>query len=188
MSLTRAYLRSLGIDEDKVSSIIEAHSETVTALNQRYTDLETRFGDLETRLKTARETADRLPALQKELDDMKKENYKGRYEELYSSVEKSKARTAKEAAVKAYYEGKNIKGGNLTIAMRGTDLERIRLDESGKLSDTGALDELVEGDFKPLVQTEAPPRRTVASGGSLAHGTPPEPTASSVMNQLIRGR
>ena len=35
MSLTRAYLKSLGLEEEKISSIIEAHSETVSALNQR---------------------------------------------------------------------------------------------------------------------------------------------------------
>ena len=50
------------------------------------------------------------------------------------------------------------------------------------------LDDLVAGDFRPLVHTEPAPRRTVASGGSLAHGAPPEPTASSVMNSLIRGK
>ena len=35
MSLTRSYLKSLGLDEEKISSVIEAHSETVSALNQR---------------------------------------------------------------------------------------------------------------------------------------------------------
>ena len=35
MSLTRSFLKSLGLDEEKISSVIEAHSETVSALNQR---------------------------------------------------------------------------------------------------------------------------------------------------------
>ena len=60
--------------------------------------------------------------------------------------------------------------------------------EDGTIADTSPLDKLVAGDFRPLIRTEPEPRRTVASGGSLAHGTPPDPTPSSVMNSLIRGR
>ena len=140
MSLTRAYLKSLGLDEDKIESVIEAHAETVTGLNGKYAELENKFNQLTERYEAAKAEAERLPGVQKELDDMRKENYKGKYEELFSTVEKGKARAAKEAAVKAYYEGKHIRGGNLAIAMRGTDLESVSLDESGKLTDTGALD------------------------------------------------
>ena len=190
MSLTRAYLKSLGLDEEKISSVIEAHSETVTALNGKYADLENKFNELNQRYETAKADAEKLPGVQKELEALRKEDYKGRYEALFSSVEKGKARAAKEAAVKAYYEGKNIRGGNLAIALRGTDLESLQLDGNGKLADTAALDALVEGDFKPLVHVGPdPPRRTVASGGSLAsHGAQPDPTPSSVMNNLIRGK
>ena len=45
MALTRSFLKSLGLDEDKIESVIEAHSETVSALNQKYSELETRYND-----------------------------------------------------------------------------------------------------------------------------------------------
>ena len=226
MALTRSYLRSLGLEDEKITSIIEAHSETVTGLNGKYAELEARYKDLEGRYQTAKADADRLPGvqkkldetvtglngkyaelekkfgelnelygtakadaeklpgIQKELEELRKDDYKGRYEALSASVEKSRARAAKEAAVKAYYEGKNIKGGNLTIAMRGTDLEQITLDESGKLADTGALDELVSGDFKPLVSGA---RRTVSSSGALDGKNDPPKSSSDIMNSLLRG-
>ena len=188
MSLTRSYLKSLGLDDDKINSVIEAHSETVTALNQKYSELEARYNGV-------KESADRLPEVQKELDALKKEDYRSRFEAeksahdaLKDSVAKKEARAAREKAVRAYYIGKSIRGDNLTIAMRGTPLEDITLSEDGTIADTKPLDDLVAGDFRPLVHTEPAPRRTVASGGSLAHGAPPEPTASSVMNSLIRGK
>lgn len=188
MSLTRAYLKSLGLDEEKISSIIEAHSETVTGLNGKYADLENKFNALNQRYEAAKADAEKLPAVLKELEALKKDDYRGRYEALFSSVEKGKARAAKEAAVKAWYEGKNIRGASLAIAMRGTPLDDITLGEDGTIADTKVLDKLVEGDFKPLIRTEEP-RRTVASGGSLApHGVPPEQTPSGMMNQLIRGK
>ena len=188
MSLTRSFLKSLGLDEEKIASVIEAHSETVTGLNGRYADLENKFNELNQRYSAAKADAEKLPGVLKELEALKKEDYKGKYEELFSAVEKSKARAAKEAAVRAWYEGKNIRGAGLTIAMRGTPLDDIELGEDGAIADTRVLDKLVEGDFKPLIRAEEP-RRTVASGGSLApHGAPPEQTPSNLMNSLIRGK
>ena len=186
MSLTRSYLKSLGLDEEKISSVIEAHSETVSALNQRYSELEARYND-------AKQSADQLPDLQRELETMKKEDFRTKYESeksaheaLKESLAKKESRAACEKAVRAYYIGKSIRGDNLTIAMRGTPLDDIKLGEDGTIADTAPLDALVKGDFKPLIQTDQP--RTVASGGSLAsHGAPPGATPSSVMNSLIRG-
>ncbi len=187
MSLTRSFLKSLGLDEDKISSVIEAHSETVSALNQRYSELEARYND-------AKQSADQLPDLQRELETLKKEDFRAKYESeksaheaLKETLAKKESRAAREKAVRAYYIGKSIRGDNLTIAMRGTPLDDIKLGEDGTIADTAPLDDLVKGDFKPLIQTDQP--RTVASGGSLAsHGAPPDATPSSVMNSLIRGR
>ena len=188
MALSRSFLKSLGLDAEKIASVIEAHSETVTGLNGRYADLENKFNELNQRYTAAKADAEKLPGVLKELEALKKEDYKGKYEELFSAVEKGKARAAKEAAVRAWYEGKNIRGAGLAIAMRGTPLDDIELGEDGAIADTKVLDKLVEGDFKPLVRAEEP-RRTVASGGSLApHGAPPEQTPSNLMNSLIRGK
>lgn len=177
MSLSRSFLKSLGLNEDQTSAVIDAHSETVTALQSKYAELETKYN-------SAKESAERLPAIQKELDDLRKEDYKGKYDNLFASVEKGKARAAKETAVKAYYEGKNIRGQNLTIAMRGTDFDALQLDESGNLADTAALDALVDGDFRPLVTSA---RRTVSSGGTLAGHSDPPQNPNDTMNRILRG-
>ena len=178
MSLSRTDLKLIGLNDDQIESVIAAHSETVSALKQKYSELEARYSSV-------KENADRLPAVQKELDDLRKEDYKGKYDNLFASVEKGKARAAKETAVKAYYEGKNIRGQNLTIAMRGTDLDALQLDDSGNLADTAALDALVDGDFRPLVTSA---RRTVSSGGTLSGRTEQTQNTNDVMNKLFRGQ
>ena len=183
MSLSRTDLKLIGLNDDQISSVIAAHSETVSALKQKYAELETRYN-------SAKESADQLPAIQKELDDLKKSDFKAKFEAeqsahnaLKESITREKAHTAKEKAVRAYYEGKNIKGNNLTIAMRGTNLDRLQLDDSGNLADTAALDALVDGDFKPLVTT----RRTVSSGGTLAGHAEQNVSANETMNRILRG-
>lgn len=178
MSVTRSFLKSLGLNDDQVSAVIDAHSDTVSGLQSKYSDLESKYN-------AVKENAERLPAVQKELDDLRKEDYKGKYDNLFASVEKGKARAAKETAVKAYYEGKNIRGQNLTIAMRGTDFDALQLDESGNLADTAALDALVDGDFRPLVTSA---RRTVSSGGTLSGRTEQTQNSNDVMNRLFRGQ
>ena len=184
MSLSRSFLKSLSLTDDQISAVIEAHSETVTALNQKYSELESRYN-------SAKESADRLPAVQKELDDLKKNDYQSKFEAeqaahnaLKESVSRREARAAKESAVRAYYDGKNIKGKNLAIAMRGTDLDKISLDESGKLTDITVLDALVDGDFKPLVTSA---HRTVSSGGDLTPRSEKLPNINETMNALLRG-
>ncbi|MBQ9664031.1 MAG: hypothetical protein IJV40_12850 [Oscillospiraceae bacterium] len=184
LALSRSFLKTLGLSEDQVSAVIDAHSETVTALTRKVSDLESRCSDMA-------EKAGRLPELQKELDDLKKDDFKSRYEAeksahdaLKETVSRKEARVAKEKALRAYYEGKNIRGGNLSIAMRATDLDSLQLDDSGRLSDTKILDDLVAGDFKPLVTTA---QRTVSSGGSLENHQRTETSLNESMNRLLRG-
>ena len=177
MALTRAFLKSLELDDDKVTSIIEAHSDTVSALQARYAELETQYN-------AAKETAEKLDAVQKELDGLRTEDWKGKYEALLAGNAAREQRAAKETAVRAYYREKNIRDGkNLEIAMRGTDLDGLALTDDGKLADTAPLDELVAGVYAPLVG----PVATVSTSGSLnGRGGDAGRSASDIMNEILR--
>lgn len=144
--LTRKFLEALGVSENAITAIVEAHSDAMQeVISQR---------------DEAQKIADSVPDLEKQLKTYKDGNFEVKYnnekaahDALKNQIATEKAKSAKEAALKAYYEGKNIKGGNLTIAMRGTDLSKIEVDDEGKLKDTKDLDALVEGDYKTLVDT-----------------------------------
>lgn len=146
MALTRKMLKALGIEDDKIDSIIDAHSETVDALKKE------RDG--------YKESADKLEDVQKELDGLKAGgDYKDKYEKEHKAFEEYKSgitaketRAAKEKAVRAYLESKSITGGNLDIAMRGlgAEIDAAELD-GDKLRDTKALDDLIGGAYKSLI-------------------------------------
>lgn len=109
--------------------------------------------------------AEKLDDVQKELDDLKAnpgDDWKSKYEKEHTDFESYKkgitekeTKAAKEKAVKAYFEGKNITGANLDIAMRGCrdEIGAIELD-GDKIKDTAALDALVNGTFAGLVVTK----------------------------------
>lgn len=149
MALTRKMLEALNVDEKAIEQIIEAHTETVNGLKEKLNDL--------------KEKAEKYDEAQKELETLQKGDYKAKYEKEHKDFEDYKkdvtakeTKAAKEAAVKAYFESKNITGKNLEIALRGSheEAEALELDESGKIKDTKALDALVSGTFAGLVVSQ----------------------------------
>lgn len=150
MALTRKLLKGMGLTDEQVDTIIEAHTDTVDGLKA---DVSRYKAD-----------AEKLPDIQKQLDDLKAAGdggYKAKYEKEHSAFESYKAditakesKAAKEKAVRAYFEGKNIKGANLELAMRGCGEEMAALELDGhKIKDTKALDALIEGTYKGLIST-----------------------------------
>jgi hypothetical protein len=152
MALTRKSLKAMGLTDEQVDSIVEMHTETVDGLKDK--------------LKAAEEKANKLDDVEKELNDLKAnsgDDYKAKYEAEKKAFADYKAdqtaketKAAKEKAVKAYFEGKNITGANLDIAMRGCrdEIGAIELD-GDKIKDTAALDALVSGTFAGLVVTKS---------------------------------
>jgi len=125
--------------------------------------------------------AEKLPGVQKELDDLKAAGdggYKEKYEKEHSAFETYKStvtakesKAAKEKAVRTYFESKNITGANLDLAMRGCGEEMAALELDGeKIKDTTSLDALVDGTYKGLVSKS---HVRVDMGGRLNDGGKP---------------
>ena len=151
MALTRKLLKGMGLTDEQVDTIIEAHTDTVDGLKADVT-----------RYKA---DAEKLPGVQKQLDDLKAAGdggYKEKYEKEHSAFEAFKtditakeSKAAKEKAVRAYFESKNITGANLDLAMRGCGEEMAALELDGeKIKDTKSLDALVDGTYKGLVSKQ----------------------------------
>ena len=150
MAMTRKFLKAMGIEEEKIEQIIEAHTETVNALKEERDNY--------------KKDATTLKDVQKELDELKAkgddgwkekhDNVKKEYEEYKSDIESKQTKEAKEKATRAYFESAGITGKNLEIAMRGSRAEIDGLEMDGeKIKDTASLKALVDGDFASLVTT-----------------------------------
>lgn len=172
MALTAKMLKGLGLTDEQREAILEEHASTVNAIKEE-----------RDRLKA---DAEKLPGVQKELDDLKAAGdggYKEKYEKEHSAFEAFKSditakqtKAAKEKAVRAYFESKNITGANLDLAMRGCGEEMAALEMDGdKIKDTKSLDALIGGTYKSLVST------TRIKGANPA--TPPGSTRSGAMTK-----
>ena len=150
MALTRKLLKGMGLTDEQVDTIIEAHTDTVDGLKEQ--------------VKTYKADAEKLPNVQKELDDLKAAGdggFKEKFEKEHSdfenfkkTIQEKETKAAKESAAKAFFESKGITGNSLEIAMRGSSAEIAALELDGeKIKDSSALDALVNGTFKALVST-----------------------------------
>ena len=136
MSLTRKMLKAMGIEEEKIDQIIEAHSETVDSLK----------ADRD----SYKDDAEKLKAVQKELDDLKakgddgwKDKYeklKGEHEQYKSDVLAKETHAAKESAYKAILKDANLSEKGIEKAVKYADWDKIELDADGKLK--GANDHI----------------------------------------------
>lgn len=171
MALSRKFLKALGIEDDKIEQIIEEHTNIADRMNAE--------------IAKYKPDAEKLKAVQKELDELKAAGDDG-FEAKYNAEKKAFAdykaevaaketKAAKEKAVRAYFESKNITGANLDLAMRGCGEEMAAIElADGKIKDTASLDTLIGSTYKGLISTTtvkgADPATPPASGGSSGAG------------------
>ena len=165
MALTRKMLKAMGIEEEKIDEIIDAHTETVNALKDQ--------------AKENSSAAATLKEVQKELDDLKSagdDGYKSKYEsekaahdELKASIAKEKAYASKESAYRELLKAAGVKDKFIDTIIRAEKptIESLKI-EDGKVEGSDALTEAAKknwGDFivtQQVVNTrvENPPANT----------------------------
>lgn len=147
MALSRKLLKGMGLSDEQIDSVIDAHTETVDALKGQITALKA--------------DADRLPGLQKELDDLKGgEDWKARYEAEHKAFDDYKAdaaNKAQSARVQAAYR-KLLKDASIDekrhdAIVRVTDFSGMKLAENGELEGADQLSENIKKDWGAFAVT-----------------------------------
>ena len=136
MALTRRMLNAMGIEAEKIDEIIAAHTETVDALKEQ------RDG--------YKADAEKLPAVQKELDEFKanadkdggkvwqtkydamkeeKEKVEKAFNDFKAQAEAAKTKAAKEKAYRDLLKEIGVAEKRIDSVMKVTDLDAIELDD-----------------------------------------------------------
>ena len=153
MALTRKMLKAMGIEDEKIDQIIEAHGETVTALKD----------DIE-KYKT---NAEKLPIIQSELEKAKelanaseKDPFKVKYEALkeefegYKTDVTNKATTAsKTVAYRNLLKELNISDKIIDKVVKLADIDAIELVE-GKIKDVDSLSTSLKTEWADFIVTD----------------------------------
>lgn len=154
MALSRRMLKAMGIDEEKIDQIIEAHTETVDGLKAEVNKYK---GD-----------AEKLPNVQKELDEMKAANHdeKARdWEKKYNDLLAEKSRNEKEKAYRAILEDAGLNKKGIDKAVKYAAWDSLELDGKGGLNGAKDLVKSAKEEWSEYVET------TTVTGANTA--TPP---------------
>lgn len=148
MALTRKLLKGMGLSEEVIDTIIEAHAETVDGLKE---DINKYKGD-----------AEKLPAVQKELNELKAAGdggFKEKYEKEHKAFEDFKqaqtekeTRQAKEAAYTAFLKSVGVSEKRIPSIIKVTDLNSVEL-EGDKVKDAEKLTEAVKTEWADFIET-----------------------------------
>ena len=151
MALTRRFLKGMGLTEEQVDTIIEAHTEVTDGLKEQ--------------IKQYKADADKLGDVQKELDDLKSagdDGYKSKYEsekaahdELKASIAKEKAYASKESAYRDLLKAAGVKDKFIDTIVRA---ERSTIDdlkiEDGKIEGSDTLTEAAKKNWGDFIGTQ----------------------------------
>lgn len=148
MSLTRKFLKGLGLNEDQIDAVVEEHTNTTN-------------GIIADRDKYKAE-AEKLPGVQRQLDDLQKgdSNWKEKYEKEHSDFEAYKKDVeGKETATKvreAYQkllEDAGVHTKHIKTVLRATDFSGMKLDKDGNLEGAEKLTEDIKSEWEDFIST-----------------------------------
>lgn len=177
MALTRKMLKAMGIEDDKIDQIIEAHTETTDALKSERDSYKEKCDSY-------KEDADKLEEVQSELNKLKKEvkdnDWKGKYDKEHENFEaykkdiedKKTLDNVKNAYKKLLSECK-VGDKQIDSIMRVTDFKDMKVGEDGNLENADKLKEGINSTWSGFITTtgtkgadvQTPPDNNGANGG-----------------------
>lgn len=173
MALTRKYLKAMGLEDDKIDQIIEAHTEVTTAIKA---DADRYKAD-----------AEKLSEVQAELDSlkaMKDDGLQAKVDQLTAELTEEKAGRKKdrqEAAIRQELTAMGAQDVDYLLYKLGDTSELF--DEEGQLKDKDAFAEKTKADYPNQFKAEP----------TKSKGTPPppagdrgEPHATSLREAILQ--
>lgn len=167
MAMTRKMLKAMGIEDEKIDQIIEAHGETVDALKEQRDQY--------------RADAEKLPEVQKQLDTANarlesagKDPWKDKYDALnkeygqYKSDQDAKdTRRAKEAAYREILKDAGIPDKRIAgiIKVSAEAIDALELDDDGRAKDADKLVAAAKSEWEDFIPT-------TTEGGAPRHNPP----------------
>lgn len=149
--LTRSMLKGMGLTDEQVSAIIEAHTETVDALK-------------ESRDKY-KEDAEKLPGVQKELDELKAnpseaDDWKVKYETEHKAFEDYKkdlaaadAKKGKQDAYRALLKEIGVSENRIDSILKITNVDEFKI-KDGKFEESDKMKEAAKDEWKDFITTQ----------------------------------
>jgi predicted RNase H-like nuclease (RuvC/YqgF family) len=160
-------LKAMSIEDEKIDQIVDAHTESIEALKAERD--------------TYKADAEKLAAVQKELDELKKDggDWKKKFEEEHSALEALKTdittketKTAKEKAYCELLKECGVSEKYIPSIMKVTDIDSLEVDNNKKIKDAEAKAEQIKTEFPAFIVTSTTTGANTANPPGNNGGTP----------------
>lgn len=155
MALTRKFLKAMGIEEEKIEQIIEAHGETVDALKEERDNYKAdadKLADVQKKLTKAEETlakkGDGETVLKEDFDKLKDE-----YDKYKAGIDAERLHTAKETAFRELLKAAGVSEKRIASVLKVTDIDGVEIDKDGKIKDADKHTESVKKEWADFIET-----------------------------------
>ena len=149
MALTRKLLKGMGLTEEQMDTIIEAHTDTED--------------ELKSDLARYKADAEKLPGVQAELENLKAKGDDG-WKDKHDKVKKEfddykreqlqkETKSAKETAYRELLKSAGISEKRIDSVLKVTDLSAVELLEDGKIKNADDLKKSIKEEWADLVVT-----------------------------------
>lgn len=161
MALTRKMLSAMGIDDEKQDEIISAHIDVVNALKEERDNykseakkaekLQKEIDDLNESMKNGERSPYKVKyeAKVEEFNDLKKQ-----FDDYKADVTAKELESKKAEAYKDLLKGAGVSEKRINSIIKVTDLDKIELDEDGKVKDSDAHKKSIKEEWSDFIVTE----------------------------------
>ena len=199
MALTRKMLKAMGIEEDAIEQIIEAHTETTDALKEQRDQykgqaaeakgLEEELEKVRKQLKAALEDESQdelkteLDKRSKELEDAQAANKRlqGEFDAYKADAEAKDAKRRKTEAYKELLEKAGIAPKYAGKVLRVSQLDDIELDEKGGIKDADKAIESIKSEWPEFIAKQS-------TKGTDPENPPTQPTTTEGVSDRAKAR
>ena len=145
----------MGIDDEKVDQIIEAHGETVDALKEErdgYKADAEKLPDVQRKLEEAEK---KLPkegeetVLKSEYDKIKEE-----YDKYKADISAKETHAAKGRAYRDMLKAAGVSEKRIDSILKVSDIDGVELDENGKIKDESKYADSVKTEWADFIESE----------------------------------
>lgn len=147
MAVTRKFLKALGIEDEKIDEIIEAHTEVTEALKKERDSYKA--------------DAEEVGELRKKVKDAEAkdgEDWEAKYKEEHEAFESYKTAQsdkeiakAKETAYAKLLKEANVSEKRISSILKVTDLSKVELDKEGALKNADTLSEAIKNEWADFI-------------------------------------
>lgn len=151
-SLTRKFLSSIGIEEEKQDLIMEKHNEVCTEIKEerdKYKEDAEKYSAAEGELKALKAKAAGEDPYKEKFDKLKKE-----YDDYKADVEAKATTAKKEKAFREILKEIGIQEKRIDRVIKVSDIEKLELTDDGKIKEADKLKENLRNEWSDFIATQ----------------------------------